>query len=163
MCPGSAVTTPRVIHAIGQANARHVFLIFVVSVEMSSGGDKPADTQPSTSSSKSAADKAAETNKELVSKNAGDVVEAKPSSSDDEYIRLRVITSDLTNEVHFRVKSATSLGRLKRSYCSKLGHQVDELRFVFDGHRITDDDTPKSLNMENDDVIEIYQERTGGM
>ncbi|XP_022177675.1 small ubiquitin-related modifier-like [Myzus persicae] len=84
------------------------------------------------------------------------------ASTADEYIRLRVITSDMTNEVHFRVKAATALVRLKRSYCSKLGFQVDELRFVFDGHRITDDDTPKKLGMINDDVIEIYQERTGG-
>lgn len=89
------------------------------------------------------------------------VIENKPPV--DDYIRLRVITSDMTNEVHFRVKAATSLGRLKRSYCGRLGFQADELRFVFDGHRITDDDTPKSLNMVNDDVIEIYQERTGGM
>jgi len=95
--------------------------------------------------------------------NAGslEVVDDKAAAS-DEYIRLRVITSDMTNEVHFRVKAATALVRLKRSYCSKLGFQVDELRFVFDGHRITDDDTPKKLGMMNDDVIEIYQERSGG-
>ncbi|XP_050428790.1 small ubiquitin-related modifier-like [Adelges cooleyi] len=93
---------------------------------------------------------------------AGDVAIPEEKASSDEYIRLRVITSDMTNEVHFRVKSATALGRLKRSYCSKLGFQVEELRFVFDGHRITDDDTPKKLGMMNDDVIEIYQERTGG-
>ncbi|XP_050532253.1 small ubiquitin-related modifier-like [Daktulosphaira vitifoliae] len=91
------------------------------------------------------------------------VVEVAEEKASDDYIRLRVITSDMTNEVHFRVKSATSLGRLKRSYCSKMGFQVEELRFVFDGHRITDDDTPKSLGMINDDVIEIYQERTGGV
>jgi len=97
--------------------------------------------------------------------NAGalEVPEDKSLANTDEYIRLRVITSDMTNEVHFRVKAATALVRLKRSYCSKLGFQVDELRFVFDGHRITDEDTPKSLGMINDDVIEIYQERTGGM
>jgi len=91
-----------------------------------------------------------------------EVPEDKSLANADEYIRLRVITSDMTNEVHFRVKAATALVRLKRSYCSKLGFQVDELRFVFDGHRITDEDTPKSLGMINDDVIEIYQERTGG-
>jgi len=96
--------------------------------------------------------------------NAGALEVAEDKTvANDEYIRLRVITSDMTNEVHFRVKAATALVRLKRSYCSKLGFQVDELRFVFDGHRITDDDTPKSLGMINDDVIEIYQERTGGM
>lgn len=98
--------------------------------------------------------------------NAGEsneVVEKKYSATIEEYIRLRVITADMSNEVHFRVKAATSLLRLKRSYCNKLGFQVNELRFVFDGHRITDEDTPKSLGMINDDVIEIYQERTGGM
>lgn len=96
--------------------------------------------------------------------NAGALEVAEDKTvANDEYIRLRVITSDMTNEVHFRVKAATALVRLKRSYCSKLGFQVDELRFVFDGHRITDEDTPKSLGMINDDVIEIYQERTGGM
>ncbi|XP_026818855.1 small ubiquitin-related modifier-like [Rhopalosiphum maidis] len=94
---------------------------------------------------------------------ASEVVEKKYSATLQEYIRLRVITADMSNEVHFRVKAATALLRLKRSYCNKLGFQVNELRFVFDGHRITDEDTPKSLGMMNDDVIEIYQERIGGM
>jgi small ubiquitin-related modifier len=92
-----------------------------------------------------------------------EVAEKKYSATLEEYIRLRVITADMSNEVHFRVKAATSLLRLKRSYCNKMGFQVNELRFVFDGHRITDMDTPKSLGMINDDVIEIYQERIGGM
>jgi len=124
-------------------------------------------TLPSTSKNKTTeqSNTANKTNEQMTSEgtsNALEVTEEKSSVS-DEYIRLRVITSDMTNEVHFRVKSATALSRLKRSYCSKLGFQVEELRFVFDGHRITDDDTPKKLGMINDDVIEIYQERTGGM
>ena len=40
---------------------------------------------------------------------------------------------------------------------------VTTLRFLFDGKRINDDDTPKALEMENDDVIEVYQEQTGGV
>lgn len=123
-----------------------------------SGEEGTPKASPSTSNTN------AEENASEQSTSAGplDVVEEKASTS-DEYIRLRVITSDNTNEVHFRVKSATALGRLKRSYCSKLGFQVNELRFVFDGQQITDEDTPKKLGMINDDVIEIYQERTGGM
>ena len=35
-------------------------------------------------------------------------------------------------------------------------------RFLFDGRRINDDETPKALEMEQDDVIEVYQEQTGG-
>ena len=36
------------------------------------------------------------------------------------------------------------------------------IRFLFDGRRINDDETPKALEMEQDDVIEVYQEQTGG-
>jgi hypothetical protein len=32
-----------------------------------------------------------------------------------------------------------------------------------DGHRINDEETPKALEMEQDNVIEVYQEQTGGM
>lgn len=39
---------------------------------------------------------------------------------------------------------------------------MTSLRFLFDGRRINDDETPKQLEMENDDVIEVYQEQTGG-
>ncbi|CAH1714481.1 small ubiquitin-related modifier-like [Aphis gossypii] len=135
--------------------------------------EETPNIEPSTSETANVAtsstDKATEDDQQGQSTSVADpntgaleVPEDKSLANADEYIRLRVITSDMTNEVHFRVKAATALVRLKRSYCSKLGFQVDELRFVFDGHRITDEDTPKSLGMINDDVIEIYQERTGG-
>lgn len=131
---------------------------------MSDNEETPKDT-PSTSedNTKQAKDQNAVGEEDAAPSASTGAVEVAEEKASDDYIRLRVITSDMTNEVHFRVKSATSLGRLKRSYCSKMGFQVEELRFVFDGHRITDDDTPKSLGMINDDVIEIYQERTGGV
>jgi len=80
----------------------------------------------------------------------------------DGYINLRVITSDMANEVHFRLKSEVPLVRMKIAYCKKLGLNKDELRFMFDGYRITDNDTPAKLGMIDGDVIEIYQERLGG-
>merc|ERR1719193_2883121 len=43
-----------------------------------------------------------------------------------------------------------------------VGVPVSSLRFLFDGRRINDDETPKALEMEQDDVIEVYQEQTGG-
>ena len=39
---------------------------------------------------------------------------------------------------------------------------ISHFRFLFDGRRINDDETPKVLEMEQDDVIEVYQEQTGG-
>lgn len=79
-----------------------------------------------------------------------------------EYIKLKVVCSD-SNEIHFRVKMTTQMGKLKKSYSERVGVPVTSLRFLFDGRRISDEETPKQLEMENDDVIEVYQEQTGGL
>ena len=56
------------------------------------------------------------------------------------------------------------MGKLKKSYAERVGVPVvSSLRFLFDGRRINDDETPKALEMEQDDVIEVYQEQTGGL
>uniref|UniRef100_A0A914VZZ8 Small ubiquitin-related modifier n=1 Tax=Plectus sambesii TaxID=2011161 RepID=A0A914VZZ8_9BILA len=82
-------------------------------------------------------------------------------AASSEYIKLKVVGQD-SNEVHFRVKFGTQMGKLKKSYAERTGVAVSTLRFLFDGRRINDDDTPKSLEMEEDDVIEVYQEQVGG-
>ena len=79
-----------------------------------------------------------------------------------EYIKLKVVGQD-SNEIHFRVKMSTSMAKLKKSYAERVGAQVTNLRFLFDGRRINDDDSPKVLEMEQEDVIEVYQEQTGGI
>ena len=82
-------------------------------------------------------------------------------TAETEYIKLKVVGQD-SNEIHFRVKMSTQLGKLKKSYSERVGAPIASLRFLFDGKRINDDETPKSLEMEQDDVIEVYQEQTGG-
>merc|ERR1712076_57733 len=79
-----------------------------------------------------------------------------------EYIKLKVVGQD-SNEIHFRVKQTTQMGKLKKSYSERVGVPQTSLRFLFDGRRINDDETPKALEMEQDDVIEVYQEQTGGI
>ncbi|CAF0736573.1 unnamed protein product [Rotaria sordida] len=79
----------------------------------------------------------------------------------DEYIKLRVVGQD-NSEVHFKVKMTTSMGKLKKSYAERQGVGVATLRFLFDGKRINDDETPKQLEMEDNDTIEVYQEQVGG-
>uniref|UniRef100_A0AC34F716 Small ubiquitin-related modifier n=1 Tax=Panagrolaimus sp. ES5 TaxID=591445 RepID=A0AC34F716_9BILA len=75
-----------------------------------------------------------------------------------DYIKLKVVGQD-SNEVHFRVKYGTSMAKLKKSYAERTGVNINSLRFLFDGRRIGDEDTPKTLEMEEDDVIEVYQEQ----
>merc|ERR1711981_1175618 len=82
-------------------------------------------------------------------------------NTETEYIKLKVVGQD-SNEIHFRVKMTTQMGKLKKSYSERVGVPVSSLRFLFDGRRINDDETPKQLEMEQDDVIEVYQEQTGG-
>merc|ERR1719187_1987068 len=36
------------------------------------------------------------------------------------------------------------------------------MRFTFDGSRINDNDTPKSMDMEDGDTIEVFTQQTGG-
>ncbi|RWS07041.1 hypothetical protein B4U79_03540, partial [Dinothrombium tinctorium] len=93
-------------------------------------------------------------NKQNVEGNAGD--------AGSEYIKLKVVGQD-SNEIHFRVKMTTQMGKLKKSYSERVGVPVTSLRFLFDGRRINDTDTPKQLEMESDDVIEVYQEQSGGV
>uniref|UniRef100_H2RJL1 Small ubiquitin like modifier 1 n=1 Tax=Takifugu rubripes TaxID=31033 RepID=H2RJL1_TAKRU len=70
--------------------------------------------------------------------------ETKPSShdvgdkKDGEYIKLKVIGQD-SSEIHFKVKMTTHLKKLKESY------------------------SQRQLGMEDEDVIEVYQEQTGGL
>lgn len=103
-----------------------------------------------------------EWNKQLAvtSKNTGGA--GAPADPKDDYVTIRVCPADDTSEVMFRVKKLCRLDRLKRAYCAKLGIDELELRFVFEGHRITDEDTPKELGIENNGVIEVYQQRMGG-
>uniref|UniRef100_A0A452SLE7 Ubiquitin-like domain-containing protein n=1 Tax=Ursus americanus TaxID=9643 RepID=A0A452SLE7_URSAM len=44
---------------------------------------------------------------------------------------------------------------------SKQGVPMNSIRFLFEGQRIADNHTAKELGMEEEDVIEVYQEQTG--
>ena len=45
--------------------------------------------------------------------------------------------------------------KLKRSYSDRVGVNGTNLRFLYEGRRIMDDDTPGSLEMESGDYIEV--------
>merc|ERR1712241_29616 len=46
-----------------------------------------------------------------------------------EYIKLKVVGQD-SNEIHFRVKQTTQMGKLKKSYSERVGVPVTSLRSV---------------------------------
>uniref|UniRef100_A0A0N4ZDS2 Small ubiquitin-related modifier n=1 Tax=Parastrongyloides trichosuri TaxID=131310 RepID=A0A0N4ZDS2_PARTI len=83
------------------------------------------------------------------------------AENEDEFIKLRVM-GQASNEVHFKVKKSTTMAKLKKTYADRMGVNSASLRFLFDGKRIENTDTPKSLEMDQDDVIEVYTEQVGG-
>ena len=79
------------------------------------------------------------------------------AAGETEHLKLKVVDQD-SNEIHFRVKMTTEMGKLKKSYSERVGVPVSSLYFLFDRRQINDDDTPEQLEMEQDDVIEVSQE-----
>ena len=75
----------------------------------------------------------------------------------DSMIVLRVFGID-SREIHFQLKMSSNLYiNLKQPYAKRVGIPIlNHLRFIFHGQRISDEDTPRSLQMEEKDVIEVY-------
>lgn len=87
--------------------------------------------------------------------------ETKESKSSDEHINLKVLGQD-NNVVQFKIKKGTPLRKLMNAYCARCNLSMVTVRFRFDGQPINEQDTPASLEMEEGDTIEIYQQQTGG-
>lgn len=102
-----------------------------------------------------------------MSANKIDKVEGKAAAQTPrpEHINLRVVNNLSTthSELQFHLKTTTRLRRLKDIYCSRLGIDIDTVRFVFDGQRVKDDDTAVSLGLVDRDIIEICPQANGGM
>lgn len=49
-----------------------------------------------------------------------------------------------------------------QAYAEREGVAVNMLRFLFDGKRINVDATVASLDLEEGDMIEVYEEMVGG-
>jgi small ubiquitin-related modifier len=79
---------------------------------------------------------------------------------DTEYIKLKVVGQN-SNEIHFRVKQTTQMGKLKKSYSERVGVPSPLFASSSTDDALTATRRP-SLEMEQDDVIEVYQEQTGG-
>ncbi|KAF8174557.1 small ubiquitin-related modifier [Pholiota molesta] len=76
-------------------------------------------------------------------------------------INIKVVSSG-GEEVFFKIKRSTKLSKLQGAYASKVGKDVSSIRFLYDGARIQDDDTPASLDMEDNDTIDVMVEQVGG-
>jgi len=69
------------------------------------------------------------------------VPEEKPAG---EHINVKV--TDNNNEIFFKIKRTTPLGKLMNAFCDRTGKDKKNLRFLFDGQRLNEDDTPEGVS-----------------
>lgn len=80
---------------------------------------------------------------------------------EDESIQIRV--KDQTGEeVFFKVKPHTQMGKIFDAYAKRRGVEPKVLRFMLDGRRILPTDTPTVLELEDNDQIDCLLEQIGG-
>ena len=78
-----------------------------------------------------------------------------------DYIQLEVCGINNTR-LKFKVKRTMQMKKVKKMYAEKTGSDLAQLRFMFEQTRIQDDTTPKMLEMEDGDTIEVFSTQTGG-
>jgi len=76
-------------------------------------------------------------------------------------INIKVMTQT-GEEVFFKIKRNTKLSKLQGAYAAKVGKDVGSIRFLYDGQRVNESDTPASLDMEDNDTIDVMVEQVGG-
>ena len=66
------------------------------------------------------------------------------------------------NQVEFKIKKSTTMGKWMLDYCRRHGLQASQVRFMIDGERIAPDHTAEKLGLENNDTIEVWKWQKGG-
>mmetsp|Transcript_26318 Transcript_26318/g.61406 ORF Transcript_26318/g.61406 Transcript_26318/m.61406 type:complete len:94 (+) Transcript_26318:84-365(+) len=87
--------------------------------------------------------------------------EEKKEGGSDGAINLKVVTQD-GNEIFFKCKQTTQLQKLMNAFCNRQGVAMSSVRFLFDGQRLRETQTPAELDMEDGDVIDVMVEQMGG-
>ncbi|KAM3127434.1 hypothetical protein pb186bvf_020467 [Paramecium bursaria] len=78
-----------------------------------------------------------------------------------DYLNLKVKSQD-GEEVFFKIKKGTQFKKLMDAYCSRQNLQPQNVRFLFDGERILETQTPQEIGMDTGDEIDVVIEQVGG-
>lgn len=78
-----------------------------------------------------------------------------------ETITLKVV-NQAKDEMFFKVKKSTKMSKIMEAYASRLGVAATNLCFTFDGTKLDANSTPKMLEMDENDQIDVLLEQVGG-
>lgn len=81
--------------------------------------------------------------------------------ADDGKITLR-IRDAAGAELSFKVRKTTPFSKVFDVFCQKKCHNRASMRFLFDGIRVPDTQTPEGLELEDGDSIDAVIEQVGG-
>ena len=95
------------------------------------------------------------------SKANANAVGKSSSGSGADQLNLKVIGQD-GQVIQFKIKPNTPFRKLIHAYCDRQKLVAANMRFVFDGERVQEADTPGALEMEDGDTIEVFSHQTGG-
>jgi Ubiquitin-2 like Rad60 SUMO-like len=87
--------------------------------------------------------------------------EPKPEDQAPTQLNVKVVDQD-GNDLFFKIKKHTTLKKVMDAYCQRQGKTRGLVRFLFEGQRIQDNDTPETLEMEDGDMIQVFLEQQGG-
>lgn len=90
--------------------------------------------------------------------------EAEKIAVKDEEETLQIRVKDQSGEeVFFKVKPHTQMGKIFDAYAKRRGIDRTALRFMLDGKRINNNDTPVTLELEDLDQVDCLLEQIGGL
>lgn len=75
---------------------------------------------------------------------------------------LNIKVTDNNNEVFFKIKRTTKLEKLMNAFCERQGKNMGTVRFLFDGARVTPQDTPDTVRLFGTKRICITDSRLAG-
>ncbi|KAK2629766.1 hypothetical protein QTJ16_000586 [Diplocarpon rosae] len=90
-----------------------------------------------------------------------DIEETKPGAEVPVHINIKV-KDQAGREVLFKIKKSTLLKKVMSAFCERQEVDPKAVRFLYDGTRLQDNDTPEGLEMEDEDCIEVFAEQLGG-
>ena len=77
--------------------------------------------------------------------------------------RLKIIVvSKIGGEIHFKLNMSTKLLKMKEEYAKQFNLSLSSLQYLFKGTIIGNDDTPESLRMKSNDIVNVCERYKSG-
>ena len=79
----------------------------------------------------------------------------------DDFVMINVRMQN-GNVTKFRMRGGNPMLLLMEAFCVRHGLLRDQIRFLYDGMRVRDDETPDVLDMEDEDTVDAMLFQVGG-